>query len=87
MLDVNTRMAIDTVLQAISSIDFYNRYGEKGSSEAAIVNQLEFLKVTVTNMIKTGEYEENDILRFKMVYQHLKYLYEGVQDKRSDSID
>ena len=82
MLDVNTRMAIDTILQTVSSIDFYNRYGEKNSSSEAIMAQLKLLKNTVENMKTTGGYDENDIRRFEMLYQHLGWLFEGIKDRQ-----
>lgn len=84
MIDVNIRMAIDTILQTISSIDFYNRYGEDYGSSEAILAQLKLLRETVMNMIKIGGYDEHDILCFKLMYQHLTYLFEGVRDKCSD---
>lgn len=80
MIDVNIRMAMDTALQIISSIDFHNRYGAKYDNNEAIVKELELLKDTVINMEKIGGYTENDILRFKMMYQHLCWLFEGIRD-------
>ena len=84
MIDVNARMAIDTIIQLVSSIDFYNRYNESYGSSDLIKAQLALLKDTVINMKKAG-YDENDIHRFKMMYQHLLWLFEGVQDRQSQS--
>ena len=84
MIDENVRMAIDTIIQLVSSIDFYNRYNERYGSSESIKAQLALLKDTVMNMKKTG-YDENDITRFKMMYQHLWWLFEGVQDRQPQS--
>lgn len=80
MIDTNIRIAIDITLQIISSIDFYNRYGEKYGSSESIMNQLKLLKDTADNMETIGGYDENDIIRFRIMYRHLCWLFEGVRD-------